>query len=55
MPEPEYRIIKNRNTYYCEPKPYKGYYIVKDSIEVGTHSPEYYGYGFLRYRMVRLD
>ena len=55
MPEPEYRIVRDRNTYYNEPKPYKGYYIVKDSIEVGTHSPEFYGYGYLHYRMVRLD
>ena len=55
MPEPEYRIVKDRNTYYSEPKPCKGYYIVKDSIEVGMHSPEYYGYGYLHYRMVRLD
>lgn len=54
-PEPEYRIIKDRNQYYTEPKPLKGYYIDKSSIEVGTHSPEYYGYGYLRYRMVQLE
>lgn len=54
-PEPEYRIITERNTYYHEPKPYKGYYIDKSSIEVGTHSPEYYGYGYLHYRMVQLE
>ena len=54
-PEPEYRIIKDRNQYYTEPKPLKGYYIDKDSVEVGVHSPEYYGYGYLRYRMVRLE
>lgn len=54
-PEPEYRIIKDRNQFYTEPKPLKGYYIDKDSVEVGVHSPEYYGYGYLRYRMVRLE
>jgi len=54
-PIPEYRVIKDRNQYYTEPKPYKGYYIAKDSVEVGVHNPEYYGYGFLRYRMVKLE
>lgn len=54
-PEPEYTIVKDRNQYYTEPKPLKGYYIDKDSVEVGIHSPEFYGYGHLHYRMVRLD
>lgn len=54
-PEPEYRIIRDRNQFSTEPKPLKGYYIDKDSIQVGVHSPEYYGYGYLHYRMVRLE
>lgn len=54
-PEPVYRIIRDRNQFTNEPKPLKGYYIDKDSIEVGVHSPEYYGYGYLHYRMVRLE
>lgn len=54
-PIPEYRIIKDRNQYYTEPKPYKGYYVDKDSIKVGVHSPEFCGYGYLSYRMVRLE
>ena len=54
-PEPEYKIIKDRNQFSTEPKPLKGYYIDKDSIAVGIHSPEYYGYGYLYYRMVRLE
>ena len=54
-PEPVYRIIKDRNQFSAEPKPKKGYYIDKDSIEVGTHSPEFYGYGYLHYRMVRIE
>lgn len=54
-PEPEYKIIKDRNQYYTEPKPIKGYYIDKGSIRVGVHSEEFYGYGFLSYRMVRLE
>ena len=54
-PEPEYRIIKDRNQFSAEPKPLKGYYIDKDSVEIGVHSPEFYGYGYLHYRMVRLE
>jgi hypothetical protein len=33
----------------------KGYYIPADSIEQGVTSPEYYGYGWFRYTMVRLE
>ena len=33
----------------------KGYYIDKDSVCIGIHSPEYYGYGFMRYILVQLD
>lgn len=54
-PEPTYKIITHRNQFSTEPKPLKGYYIDKDSIEVGIHSPEFYGYGYLHYRMVRLE
>lgn len=54
-PEPTYKIIKDRNQFSTEPKPLKGYYIDKDSVEVGIHSPEFYGYGYLHYRMVRLE
>lgn len=53
-PVPEYRIVKDRNQFYQVPKPVKGYYIDKDSVRAGVHSPEYYGYGYLSYRMVRL-
>ena len=53
-PKEHYRIIK-ADKYREEPKPRKGYYIVKDSVEVGVHSPEYYGYGFMRFRMVQLE
>lgn len=54
-PEPEYRIIKDRNQFYTEPKAMKGYYVDKDSVRVGVHSEEFYGYGYLSYRMVRLE
>lgn len=53
-PKPEYRIVRASDTFRHDPRPVKGYRIVKDSLEVGIHSPEYYGYGFIRYRMVRL-
>lgn len=54
-PEPEYRIIKDRNQYSTEPKAMKGYYIDKDSVKVGIHSEDFYGYGYLSYRMVQLE
>lgn len=54
-PEPEYRIIRDRNQYYTEPKALKGYYVDQDSVKVGVHSEEFYGYGYLSYRMVRLE
>lgn len=54
-PEPEYRIIKDRNQYSTEPKAMKGYYIDKDSVKVGVHSEDFCGYGYLSYRMVRLE
>ena len=54
-PEPEYRIIHSRNQFYTEPKAIKGYYVDKDSVRIGVHSEEFYGYGYLSYRMVRLE
>lgn len=54
-PEPDYRIIKDRNQYYTEPKAIKNYYVDKDSIKVGVHSEEFCGYSYLSYRMVQLE
>ncbi len=54
-PEPVYRAVRYRNQFVNEPKPWKGYRIVPDSIERGMNSPEYGGYGFIRYRMVKLQ
>lgn len=53
-PEPEITVIADRGTYRTEPKPVKGYYIDKDSVRVGTHDPDYYGYGYLHYTLVKL-
>ena len=33
----------------------KGYYVDKDSVSKGVHSPEYYGYGYMRYTLVKLE
>lgn len=49
------RIITNRDWYRTEPKAKKGYYVDLDSVEVGITSPEYFGYGYFRYTMVRLE
>lgn len=54
-PEPEIKVISERDFFKIEPKPIKGYYVDKDSVCVGIHSPEYYGYGFMRYILVQLD
>ncbi|MDO4286045.1 MAG: hypothetical protein Q4C60_12035 [Eubacteriales bacterium] len=53
-PLPEYRIITDRGWFRAEAKPAAGYYVDKDSIKRGVHSPDYYGYGFFKYIMVRL-
>lgn len=56
-PEPKVRIITNRDWYRTKdpkvPARYAGRYdIVKDSVEVGIHSPDYGGFGYLRFMMV---
>ena len=54
-PEPEIKIISNREYFKAEPKAIEGYYVDKDSVSSGQHSPEYYGYGYLRYTLVKLE
>lgn len=54
-PESRYEVVTNRAWYRCEAKAEKGYYIEKDSVEKGIVSPEYYGYGYFRYRMVLIE
>lgn len=54
-PEPQYEYVTQRSWFRCEPKAKKGYYIDKGTVEKGINSPEYYGYGWFRYTMVRLD
>jgi len=53
-PEPEYHIISDREYFKKEPKTIKGYYVDKNSVSMGVHSPEYYGYGYLRYTLVKI-
>lgn len=54
-PEPEYRVITDREQFKAEARPIKGYYVDKNSVSKGVHSPEYYGYGYFRYTLVQLD
>lgn len=49
------RVISHRNWFKSEPVAKKGYYVVQDSIEKGVTSAEYYGYGYFRYTMVKLE
>ena len=53
-PVPEYQIMSNREWFRNEARPIKGYYVDKKSISKGIHSPEYYGYGFFRYILVKI-
>ena len=56
-PEPVYEIVSHRAYYRVSenPKAPKGYYILPDSVQQGITSPEYYGYGWYRYTMVKLE
>ena len=54
-PEPEIKIITDRAWFKAEPREIKGYYVDKNSISKGVHSPEYYGYGYFRYTLVKLE
>ena len=54
-PKSKYQIMSNRSWFRIDPKPKKGYYIDLESVERGITSPEYYGYGWFRYTMVKLD
>lgn len=53
-PVPKIKIISDRKWYQSEPKEKKGYYVDKSSICKGVHSPEYYGYGYFRYILVKM-
>lgn len=54
-PEPEIRVITDRQWFKAEPREIKGYYVDKDSVSKGVHSPDYYGYGYFRYTLVKLE
>ena len=47
-PEPEYRIISDREYFKKEPKAIKGYYVDKNSVSMGVHSPEYGAAAYLQ-------
>ena len=55
VPEPQIEVISERSTFQTKPKAIKGYYVDKDSVRCGIHSSEYYGYGFVRYILVKLE
>ena len=38
-----------------DPTERKGYYVDKRSVSAGVVSPEYYGYGYLRYTLVKIE
>lgn len=51
-PEPEVRIISNRQQYRENPRPWKGYYIDKEKTRQGVH--ELTGWPYLSYVMVEI-
>lgn len=55
-PEPKVKVITNREWYRTEPKipnRFKGKYILdKSTVESGTISPEYGGFGYFRYTLI---
>lgn len=52
-PKVEYKIVSDRSWFRAVPKIEKGYYLDKESEERGVRSPEYYGYGFYRYTLIK--
>lgn len=54
-PDEKKEIITKRAWFRMEPKAKKGYYVDPDSVERGITSPEYHGYGFFRFTMIRLE
>lgn len=54
-PEPTYENVVGRAWYRCEAKAPAGYYVEKGSEEKGVVSPEYYGYGYYRYRLIKIE
>lgn len=54
-PEPEYEIVTQRSWFRREAKAIDGYYVDLNSVASGITNPEYYGYGWFRYRMVQLE
>lgn len=54
-PEPEYRVVTDREWFKAEAREIKGYYVDKNSISKGVHSPEYYGYGYFRYTLIKIE
>ena len=55
-PVPVVRVIRNRDWFRSDPKvPHRyarDYVLDRSSIEIGLHSPEYGGYGYMRFTMV---
>ena len=54
-PQPVYEIVSKRAWFRHEERARKGYYIDKKRTEWRDASPEYAGYGFFRYTMVKLE
>lgn len=54
-PEPVYEIITNRAWFRSEVKVPAGWYEDKGRTEKGVSSPEYGGYGYFRYTLIKME
>lgn len=54
-PKSKIKIILKRDIDKAEIKAPKGYYVDLETIEQGITSAEYYGYGYLKYTVVKLE
>ena len=54
-PVPVYETVTHRGWFRSEARAPKGWYVDKKSVEKGLHGPEYGGYGYFRYTIVRLE
>ena len=55
-PEPKITVISEHNFYKSEAREKKGYYIDKGTVQSGEYgNPEYGGFGYFRYTLVKLE
>lgn len=54
-PQTKRRVISGRKWFKSEPTPKKGYMVDLESVEKGLTSEEFFGYGYFRYTLVKIE